>query len=70
MDHVGSMIKFGLPIVKTLFGMGDYAVSNETNKNSLFSGQNYEFSKGPVMIRHREYIGDIITSPTASTFNY
>lgn len=63
--------------IGTLFGSGAYKTSAPPAKNSLFKGSaNYGpagFSSGAsdtgsIRVRRREYIMDIISSPTASTF--
>lgn len=36
----------------------------------MFDGGAYNFSKKATLITHREYIGDIISSPTAGAFSF
>jgi len=61
--------------ISKLIGSGDYA-SNETYSNSLIKGAavpNLSFGKTALSIRvkHREFLGDIMTSPVAGQFvNY
>lgn len=63
-------VKYALPVAKTLFGMGDYHVQNDTQKNSLFVDGAYNFKRQKTILTHREYITDIITSNTAGSFQY
>ena len=55
-----------------LFGSGDYASPASPLKSNVLmnSAQIPQFADGPntIRIRHREYLGDIISSPTANTF--
>lgn len=48
--------------------MGDYEIANNVETNDLFNNGRYEFKQQPIIITHREYIGDVITSGTAGAF--
>jgi hypothetical protein len=63
-------LKFGGPIANHIFGSGDYITKGDVVKNSLFRGGNFEFTKQRTFVTHREYIADIITSPTAGAFSF
>jgi len=60
--------------VGRLFGSGAYKVGMAPTVNSLFkgtTGKNLSFGRDDsIRIKRREYIGDIISSSTASTFEY
>ena len=55
--------------IKNITGFGDYTV----NKNSILTGQVPNVSNDPTVqgltISHKEYIGDVITSPIPNTFS-
>lgn len=56
-----------------LSGMGAYSV--EKIRRNIFlhadppAVRNSRYKEGAVIIRHREYIGDVVSSPTANSFN-
>jgi hypothetical protein len=54
-----------------IFGSGDYVASKRPRANSILSPQAPSFSgsSGTVRIRHREFLGDVYSSPTANTFD-
>jgi hypothetical protein len=59
--------------ISRVFGYGDYTVSSGGStehivSNSLIKGGPPKFGQENVRVRHREYITDVITSPTANTF--
>lgn len=54
-----------------IFGSGDYVASKKPRSNSILSPQAPSFSgsSGTVRIRHREFLGDVLSSSTANTFD-
>lgn len=66
--HLGSALGQG---IKSLTGFGDYLVK----KNTLLSPgappsiRNGALPGGAVIVSHREYLGDVISSSSANTFN-
>lgn len=54
-----------------IFGSGDYISSPSVNRNTILSPQIPSFKSGSstVRIQHREFLGDVISSSTANTFN-
>lgn len=70
----GSKLGSYLHYIGKIFGSGDYVTSSEgVHSNSLVnvSDQIPSFGshKNEVRIRHREYLGDVISSGTAGAFN-
>lgn len=63
-------LKYGGPIANHIFGSGDYITKGDVVRNSLFKGGNYEFTKQRTFITHREYIADVISSPTPGAFSF
>lgn len=58
-----------------IFGSGDYRVGAPPAMNSLFQGSSgfpyqadLSFGEKAIVIKHREYLGDVITSATAGGF--
>lgn len=58
-----------------IFGSGDYRVGAPPAMNSLFEGAsaypyqpNLTFGEKSIIIKHSEYLGDVITSPVAGGF--
>lgn len=60
-----------------LFGSGDYRIGAPPAMNSLFQGggsaafpyqRDLSFGEKAVVIKHREYLGDVYTASTANTF--
>nr|QKV51282.1 putative capsid protein [Crucivirus sp.] len=72
----GSMLgKAGGAMISKIFGHGDYAVSNAESlkENNLVlsnAAQMPQFGTGKVIVNftHREFLGDVFSSSTASTF--
>jgi hypothetical protein len=62
--------KYALPVAKRILGFGDYHIANQTKKNSLFEGGQYNFTKKRTVITHREFISDVVSSSNANTFAY
>lgn len=59
--------------ISRVFGRGDYTIAPGTEAiktNSLVRGGPPAFGSENVKIRHREFVGDVITSSTAGAFNY
>lgn len=54
-----------------IFGSGDYTSSPPVEQNTIISPQVPSFASGGATIRvkHREYLGDVYSSPTANTFD-
>lgn len=54
-----------------IFGSGDYVASKAPRSNSILSSQTPSFvgGSGMVRIRHREFLGDVISASTANTFD-
>lgn len=73
---VGSMLGRGAgAMISKIFGHGDYQVSNagQVMENSIVlsnAAQAPSFGSGRVSVKfkHREFLGDVYSSPTASTF--
>ena len=62
--------------VGRIFGSGDYRIGAPPAVNSLFRGSaqypyqaDMSFGEKSIVIKHREYLGDVITSSAAGTFN-
>lgn len=53
-----------------IFGSGDYIASSAVKQNTIIEAQAPSFSSGSgtVRIKHREFLGDVFSSNTASTF--
>lgn len=71
MDYALRAGKAVAPFAMKLFGMGDYTVAGKMpEENSLFKNGNFSFDKKSFTFSNREYIGDVISSPTAGAFAY
>lgn len=73
--RAGSKVDGLAQYVGRIFGNGDYTVGTPPSTNSLFVGSGklpYDptitFGEHSIRIKHREYLNDIITHPTANTF--
>lgn len=67
---IGSKLGSYAHHIGKIFGSGDYVASEGISKNSLLSSnQAPQFvGKTSITVRHREYLGDVISSGTANTF--
>lgn len=71
--HIGGLAHYAFNL---LSGKGDYQVGVKPNVNSLFKGSaklpyeagNISFGENSFRIKHREFLGDVVSSPTANTF--
>ena len=66
-EKVGGLAHY----IGKIFGSGDYISSPSVRSNTIIQPQVPSFSTGGSItrIRHREFLGDVITSSTANTFN-
>lgn len=66
-QKVGSMAHY----IGRIFGSGDYIQGAPVKNNSILQPQAPSFKSGAaqVNIKHREFLGDVISSSTANTFN-
>lgn len=69
---IGSKLGSYAHYIGKIFGSGDYVTASAGVKQNSVQGlgsQVPSFGTESIRIRRREYIGDIISSPTANTFN-
>jgi len=69
---LGSKLGSYLHYIGKIFGSGDYVTSANNVKHNVLVNDNqipqFASDKNVVRIRHREFLGDIISSSTANTF--
>lgn len=70
---IGSKVGGLAHYVGRIFGSGEYRIGPAPRMNSLFKGSvrpsNLSFGDRYVNLKHREYLGDVISSATAGDFN-
>jgi len=66
-ESVGGLAHY----IGKIFGSGDYVASPAVQENTILSPQIPSFSANAttVRVRHREFLGDILSSATANTFD-
>jgi hypothetical protein len=72
-SQIGSKVGSYLHYIGKIFGSGDYVTTSDGVKSNSLMGSNqipsFGSNKNEVRIRHREYLGDVISSSTAGAFN-